>query len=46
VQGAKLAGKQGHLRLRLVDTDAGSQAGAQLAALVFAVAQQMAVSLK
>ena len=43
MQGAEVVGKQGHLRLRLADADAGSEAAKQAAALVFPVAQPIFV---
>ena len=46
MQGVEVVGKQGHLRLRLADADAGSQASKQAAALVFPVVQRMVVSMK
>ena len=45
VQGAEVVGEGGHLRLRLADADAGSEAGKEPAALVFAIAEPVAVGM-
>lgn len=45
VRGSELAGEQGHLRLRLLDADSGSESGNLLAKQGFPVAQPIVVGV-